>query len=59
MFYSYKCCFIFLSRGQLGREVLAVGDASSTPSVIEALEGIRRIDIASGFWHSVALSGVY
>eukprot|EP00058_Branchiostoma_floridae_P022831 XP_002608321.1 hypothetical protein BRAFLDRAFT_125491 [Branchiostoma floridae] len=41
------------SRGQLGH---GTTEASNTPQVIEALEGVTMVTIAAGGWHSVSVS---
>lgn len=44
---------LFISRGQLGHSCL---EDESEPKLIEALAGIKILQIATGGWHSCALS---
>ena len=50
---SLQC--LLLSRGQLGHGNIV---NHSTPKVVEALEGVSMVSIASGGWHSAAVSGM-
>lgn len=44
----------YFSRGQLGRGLLI---EEQGPEVVPALEGIRIQSVATGGWHSAAISG--